>query len=277
MNQSTPPNDTDNLANILQSLEAQTGSWTTHAGRIRGIALLRGYKLASPIALGDMARLLAGIKLPKPLELAKLAASVGPQDKPDEAIRTALRFFLRATLFLKHHQNDSLAALALAAGDHDLFLGADGVQSTGERLPLEMDKPNDGVRRYLKKHGCDLSKAKSAKENLRDWLAHVDRMLFLAVTKKELPAIHDSMTETEKIKAIEQQVRKAGWNKSDTELLALFREERPDNREVYLVPQAVLDSIVDWKKAIKQSPWTIKRRLNTQAKAKESGQQRSAK
>ncbi len=272
MNQSTPPNDTDNLGKLLQSLETQTGSFGTRAGRIKAIALLSGYKLSSPTPLGEMARLLAGVKLPKPLELAKLALSVGLHDKPDEAIRTALRFYLRATLFHKKHQNDALADLALAAGDYDIFLGADTVQRLREPLRLEMDKRNDAVRRYLKKHGCNLKKAKSVKENLRDWCKHTDMLLFLALTKKLSLAVHDSMTEKEKNEAREQQARKAGWNKSDTELFAPFRESWPDNREVYLVPQAVLDSIVERKKTIKQSPWIIKRHANAELQAKESSQ-----
>jgi hypothetical protein len=212
-----------------------------------------------------MARSRTRVKLPDPLELAKLATTVGPHDKPDEAIRTALRFYLRATLFHAKHRNDALADLALAAGDDDLFLGAYAVQRTGESLRLEMDKPNDDVRRYLKKQSCNLRKAKSAKENLRDWFKRLDIHLFLA-SKKQSPAVRASMTEKENDEATEQQARKAGWNTSDTELIEPFRENRPDNREVYLVPQAVLDSIVGWKKAIKSSPWTLKRRAKAQPK-----------
>lgn len=272
MKKSTPPNDPDNLVKYLQWLETQTGSLRTRDGNTRAIAHLSGYKLPLPIARGEMARLLAGVKLPRPLELAKLALSAGPHDKPDEAIRTALRFYFRATLFHKTHQNDSLAELALAAGDNDLFHGADAVQSTGERLRLEMDKRNDAVRRYLKKKHCNLNKAKSVKENLRDWCKHTDMMIFLCYTKQQPLNVSDSMTEKEKIEVIEQQAREAGWNKTDTELLALFRENRPDNREVYLVTKAALDSIVDLKKSIKRSPWTIKRRANAELKAKESSQ-----
>src|SRR5262245_14363964 len=230
MKQSTPTTDTADIANFLKQLETQAGSFNTHSGRIRAIAALSGYKLSRPIALGEMARLLAGVKMPSPLQLAKLAAAVGPREKPDEAIRTALRFYLRATLFLKHHRNDSLADLTLAAADYDAFLGAYAVERTGEVLRLEMDKPNDPARGYLATRKCRWGRrARTLKDNLCAWCKHFDMLGFLAVAKKQPLAIKDSMTEKEKIEAIDRQARNAGWNKSDTDLLALFRENRPDN------------------------------------------------
>ena len=113
---------------------------TTRAGQMRLLALFNGYKLPSAPTRAEMARLLHGFKLPSPFQLAKLAAAVGPRDKPDEAIRDALRLHLRATIFFRRHQKDPLTELALAAGDDDLFLGAYESDATGPGLLLEMDK-----------------------------------------------------------------------------------------------------------------------------------------
>jgi hypothetical protein len=234
-------------------LEAMANSTQTPLGRAFALAALNGYSLPLPPTRGEMVQLVGQYKRPSPLELAKLAAAIGQADNPDEAIRSALRLHLRATIFLNQHRNDSLADLALAAGDADLFFGADAAKRLGPPLRLEKDKRDDGARRYLRKRGIRLKKARSVKDNLLKWLRKTEMLVFLFARKQEPLNVQESMTARERDEAIEQQARKAGWNKSDSEMLARCKEKRSDTREVYLVPQAMLDRLVAMKKERKRS------------------------
>ena len=241
----------------------------TCPGRTSLLALLSGYKLPTPPAGRELTELLRGLKLPSPNQLAALAATVGPRDRPDDAVRCALRFSIQATAFLNKHRTDPLTELALAIGDHDLFLAAYAAQKTGPPLLLEMDKKNDAVRRYLREHGISLEKAKSVRENLRDSLRYTDMLVFLCSTKHQPPLPQGPLANKAHQEAVERQARDAGWNKSDSDLLAIVAEKRTDNREVYLVPQAMLDCLVAYKKGRKHSGGVKSRQT---AAAKESSE-----
>jgi hypothetical protein len=174
------------------------------------LALASGYKLPSPPTGREMAASLTRrVKLPSPLQLANLAATCGPTDKPDEAIRNALRLYLRAEVFHRSHANDGLPALALAAGENDLFVVADATEKVGPKLTLAMDQPDDAVRRYLRKKGTMLKKARSAKANILAWLKITDMQVLLLT--KNLPwPVEGSMTEKEREKKIQEMARNAG-------------------------------------------------------------------
>lgn len=243
----------DAKSGLIITWEQAAAMVKTAEGRMRLTALLEGMALPSSPTGFELAQLLEGIKLPSPLNLAKLAAAVGPHDKPNEALHGAVRLYLRASVFIKRHRNDSLAELALATNDHDLFWAANARKNVGPQLRLEMDKSNDAARRYLAKRGLKLSRARSVRDNLLDWIKRCETALFVAWTKKQRPNIQDSMTQVEKDRAIERQAREAGWNKSDAELLASFKDKRTIDRDVYLVPQKALDSLIEMKKVRKRS------------------------
>jgi len=131
-------------------------------------------------------------------------------------------------------------------------LAAFTTQALGRRLRLEMDKRHDEARSYLAANNLPLKTAKAVRENLREWARQADILLFLSA-KKQAFAVTNSMTDKQREEAIERQARRLGWNKSDSELLAIHREKRTDAREVYLVPTAVLQSLVTLKKARKRS------------------------
>jgi hypothetical protein len=94
------------------------------------------------------------IKLPEPKELAKLVNHfIDPNSRVesrhvDEAIKKAVRSYLRSALFYRDHQNDSLIELAKAVSDSELAnslwvadLQATQVQAWPEDLPKPQKFP----------------------------------------------------------------------------------------------------------------------------------------
>src|SRR5271170_5604534 len=71
------------------------------------------------------------VKLPSPIELAKIAVAFVPKDEDsrdgyllmhfDAAIKEAVKLYLRAERFCQEHRNDSLEKLADVIGDNQLW------------------------------------------------------------------------------------------------------------------------------------------------------------
>ena len=99
--------------------------------------------------------------LPSPLQLAQIAATVGPTDNPDAAVRNAMRLYLRALHFSQKHQNDSVADLALAVGDTTLLdQMCEELNEHAVQWPSELPKP-DEFPATLKDFLCLIVKAKT--------------------------------------------------------------------------------------------------------------------
>jgi hypothetical protein len=215
--------------------------------------------------LGGAAELPSRIELPSPVELAKIAAALVHNDEsrdsilfPDSAIKDAVRLYLGAVLFCDKHQNDSLSKLADAAGDTSLSLKASVSEAVQQRFRLEVDKRIDPARRFLAKNGLRLGTARAVLQNLKDRLKF-DTCFHVIRLRGQLPKINDGMTKKEQDQALEQQALELGIDFGDWEnrvwqdVIQNLREKRADGREVYLLTEMMLTSLVAWKKARKRS------------------------
>ncbi len=197
----------------------------------------------------QMFTLLHNIKLPAPIELTKIAATIGPGNDPDKAIRNAVRLYLRATAFQKQYEKASLTELALAADDVALSMYL--IFEKTEEFRLEMDRRSDSVRTYLKKRGIRINAAKNVKINLLEYARYLSQVLFVALKSKQSITLG---LEDGKEEEIERRARAAGWKEPQDLMkeLRIVQESRTDNRKVFRVPKTALDHLVDFKKARKR-------------------------
>src|SRR5258706_6650991 len=209
------------------------------------------------------------VRLPLPIELAKLAAAFVPKDDDardgyllthlDAAIKEAVQLYLRAERFYQKHNNDTLEKLADAIGDNQLWLEASLSRMRGGKFRLEMDKRRDTARRYLAKHGLHLKTARSVLENLETCVRFGSHPIFVQDVRQQEAKVKENMTQKEKDEAMERQALELGWDRTRWNqdvwpgVLKVCREIRPDNREVYLLDEMMLSNLVVWKKARKHS------------------------
>jgi hypothetical protein len=237
--------------------------------------------------------------LPSPLQLAKIAAAIGFHSsdnaewngrKMEAAIQNAVSLYLRAMRFHKEHQHDSLEELTIAV-DSDLHVDV-ALSKFAEKNPalrLEMDKATDTARRFLKKEGLLLRKAKSVLENLLEYAQQTEMREFLQ-SKGQNRTLAKGMTQKEHDEQIKRTATAAGWDqeawmkhgyqivqvKAGKKVKVLskyhpngFRELRADDREVYKLSAGLLSGLVEWKKARKHSGG-LKSRETEAAKIKSS-------
>lgn len=215
--------------------------------------------------------------LPSPLQLTQIAAASGPTENPDAAIKNAVRLYLRAKRFCDEHGKDSLADLALAAGDTDLHRETmfRKYAEKNPNFPLEMDERTDGARRFLKTVGWSVKQARTVLENLEAF-GKLSAMGSFLKDKGKMPTQTVGMTQREWDEEVKRQAVAAGWNESEWKeyegqvvscdqvgakeirvypgfIKERRKERRNDAREVYVLNAALLSELVRWKKAIKQT------------------------
>lgn len=205
------------------------------------------------------ADLLQGTKLPRALELAQLAAALGPTDDMERSIKNAARLYLRSEAFCRRHEQDGLSSLANAADDTALHLAALFYPTHSPILLLEMDKRSDEARRHLKRKRLLLKTARSVKENLLRCAKHGQVLGFLSRHDKDSELNPNGLAFAQAEKLLERRARNAGWKDTSRDFLLSLKEKRRDNREVYLVPRRFLDALVAFKKALKHKGGVLSR------------------
>ena len=110
--------------------------------------------------------------LPKPIELAKLAAILRPESQPTAAIKVAVQFYIEAVQFCKGSSTKTWEELEFGSEKRWLEHVEQIEKAVEERwkdtLELDPDKPTDPARQFLAKRGLDL-KTLSVLNHIRKW------------------------------------------------------------------------------------------------------------
>jgi hypothetical protein len=182
---------------------------------------------------------MATIKLPKPLDLAKIAAALGPHDDQDKAIGNAVALYLRAVTFCDNHKNDSVEDLVTASGDLALLEEVCRRDAKAQDLCLDQTKRDDDARKFLKASGKPMQRASTVLENLLELL--------------QIRSKHQNITSRE------DDAKKT---------LELWKCRATDEHEFYMIPKSFLQNLVEWKRWKKHQGG--KTSLETAAKRKVS-------
>ena len=177
--------------------------------------------------------------LPKPLELAKIAAAIGPHDNHDKAIGNAIALYRKAVAFCNEHRNDSALDLAIATGNDDLIEEQGDALDNERRLCLDPKTRTDPARSFLKANGKTMKRTDTVLENLQELLSKRAERQGIASPKAEAK-----------------------------EIIQLCKRTAGDGHEYYMIPKSFLQSLVDWKRWKKQQGG--KKSLVTAAKRKVS-------
>ena len=117
--------------------------------------------------------------LPKPMELAKLAAILSPDAEPKPAMERAMKFYVEATIFLPElaqklaADSDALMAYASDERRRERFviptLRVKWAEARADTLELDPQAHDDPAREYLREqYGfSNLKKAKTVLDNFR--------------------------------------------------------------------------------------------------------------
>jgi hypothetical protein len=114
------------------------------------------------------------LPLPEPMELAKLAAILRPEYKPNAALKTAMEFYVEALLFFREHSTKTFEELFTEFGSEE----TQRAQRVGkleqelktireDALELDPTKDDDVVRQFLAERGVRLKTARAVLDNLR--------------------------------------------------------------------------------------------------------------
>jgi hypothetical protein len=116
----------------------------------------------------------------EPMELARLAAMVAPQDEPHRAMEKAMTFYIEANLFCKElpgtleellrlfgSQTRKMAALSQ---ELEKAQWANRKKIWANCLELDNEENEDDVRRFLADRGMRFKTARGVLENLRRYL-----------------------------------------------------------------------------------------------------------
>jgi len=148
------------------------------------------------------------LPLPKPMELARLAAILRPTDKPPAALKIAMQFYVEAVLFSNKHSSKTFEEL-FAEFASDETQSAQRVRTLEQELKsisedtLELDPrkdghtDNDAVRKFLAERGLFLKTARAVLNNLRRyWNQPLPKDVFRA---HERPSAERVIAECERV------------------------------------------------------------------------------
>jgi hypothetical protein len=115
------------------------------------------------------------IRLPKPAELAKLAALLRPTSQPSEALKAAMEFYVEAVLFCREWPSLSLEDAITQFGSDERRMAlmsepiAKAVRAREEdTLELDPQKNTDAARDFLAQCGLRLKTPRAVLANIRE-------------------------------------------------------------------------------------------------------------
>jgi hypothetical protein len=114
--------------------------------------------------------------LPKPIELAKLAAILrrDPNSKPTSALEVAMKFYVEAVIFSRELSSMSFEDIVAKFGSEKRWMAqiSKPLEKAAEAdwadtLELDPQKDDDPARQFLAAHRLPLKKARSVLDNVR--------------------------------------------------------------------------------------------------------------
>lgn len=119
------------------------------------------------------------LALPEPMELAKLAAILGPTAKPSAALKIAMQFYVEAVLFCSEHSSKTFDELfgEFASDETQTTQSVRTLEQELKRIredTLELDPQKrgadaDAVRKFLGERGLHLKTARAVLDNVRGY------------------------------------------------------------------------------------------------------------
>ena len=163
--------------------------------------------------------------LPKPIELAKLAAILRPEFQAAGALKVAMEFYVEAVLFCRESSSMSFEDLITRFGSdkRHLALMAEPIKKVVEAqwadtLELDPKKDDDPVRQYLAAQGLPLKKAQSVLDNFRRYYNALPKNTWMADRR---PGVESVIARCKRVS---------------------------DGRKIYALPRFMLESIVEHAK-----------------------------
>jgi hypothetical protein len=112
--------------------------------------------------------------LPKPIEIATLAAILRPDSQPADAMKVAMEFYVEAVLFCQESSSLSFEDIVEKFGSGKRYVAfmTKGFKKWVEAqwadtLELDPQKDDDPVRQYLRERGLLLKRPQSVLDNFR--------------------------------------------------------------------------------------------------------------
>lgn len=169
--------------------------------------------------------------LPKPIELAKLAAALRPEFQPAGAMKVAMEFYVEAVLFCQESSSMSFEDIVAKFGSDKRHLAvmAEPIKKAVEAqwadtLELDPQKDDDPARQYLAKQGLLLKKAESVLDNFRRYYNSLPKDTLMADRRPNVESVIarcERLTERKKTYALpkfmlESIVEHARWRRRES-------------------------------------------------------------
>lgn len=129
--------------------------------------------------------------LPHPIELAKLAAILAPNEEPHTSLERAMQFYVEAVYFSRDLSSSTPEELVERFGSARLQderltqLLSKGIAATwGDTLELDLAKDDDAARQFLAANGLLIKTGRVVLDNIRCYWNELPKDIFGAETRE---------------------------------------------------------------------------------------------